>query len=82
MADDRPTEIAAREAAATPGPWRQRSDAGIVTDADGQPLAVFGTSGPHCADAEFIAHAPEDVRWLLAEVKRLTGRLNAVEGGQ
>ncbi|MFF7411566.1 hypothetical protein [Streptomyces lydicus] len=82
MSDDRLTEIAARVAAATPGPWLQRSDAGIVTDAEDHPLAVFGTSGPHCVDAEFTAHAPEDVRWLLAEVKRLTGRLNAVEGGQ
>lgn len=82
MADDRLTEIAARAAAATPGPWLQRPDAGIVADADDHPLAVFGTSGPHCADAKFVAHAREDVRWLLAEVKRLTGRLNAVEGGQ
>lgn len=78
---DRLNEIAARAAAATPGPWLQRSDAGIVTDADDRPLAVFGTSGPHCADAEFTAHAREAVPWLLAEVKRLTDRLEGIEGG-
>ncbi|MCZ1014039.1 hypothetical protein [Streptomyces noursei] len=70
---DRLTEIAARVAAATPGPWLQRSDAGIVTDSDGHPLAVFGTSGPHCADAAFIAHAPEDVPWLLEQLEQARG---------
>ncbi|WP_143179598.1 hypothetical protein [Streptomyces yunnanensis] len=77
MADDRLTEIAARATAVTPGPWLQRSDAGIVTDAEDRPLAVFGTSGPHCVDATFIAHAPEDVRWLLAQLEQ--ARAIAVE---
>ncbi len=81
MADDRLTEIAARLVAATSGPWLQRRDAGIVTDAEDRPIAVFGTSGPHCADAAFTAHAREDVPWLLAEVQRLTDRLGITEGG-
>lgn len=50
-------EIRERVAAATEGPW-EHGDRQF-------------TAGDQ-ADAEFIAHAREDVPWLLAEVERLT----------
>jgi len=75
--------IEAREAAATPGPWvcwdeaimstaKPQCEAECVLWAD----ANSGTDGGRIfytrdEDAEFIAHARQDVPALLAEVKRL-----------
>lgn len=72
-------EIAAileRVASATPGPWEAGEDWGggriiYATIDDGRAMhweSVWG--GNLKDDAEFIAHAPADVRRLLAEVER------------
>lgn len=64
-------EIETRHAAASKGPWRRSEDYSDVLAPDGSQLASYWMS----ADGEFIAHAPEDVRTLLDEVRRLTAAL-------
>lgn len=75
-------EIEARTEKATEGPWRVR-----VSDAENNERYVVGSGGTFIfvdghyhdeswceiseADAEFIAHAREDVPALIAEVKKL-----------
>ncbi|MFD8849788.1 hypothetical protein [Streptomyces sp. NPDC059604] len=70
---DRLPEIRVRLAALPDAAWRQRpGDSGLIEDHTGRPVAVLGTSGDVPLPAgEFIAHAPADVAWLLAEVTRL-----------
>jgi hypothetical protein len=77
MTAERLAEIAARAAAATPGPWCADGweiyrGAEYVGGAKwiGETCRPNDTDGA-VADAEFIAHAPEDVAALLAEVERL-----------
>lgn len=67
--------IEARLAAATPGPWsRSGYDVGqVVYGPGGQPDLIGPIStNSDIEDAEFIAHAPKDVRALIDEVGRLT----------
>ncbi|MFB7341207.1 hypothetical protein ACFCZ6_14215 [Streptomyces hydrogenans] len=73
---DRLDEIQARLAALPDTTWRQRpGDAGLIEDITGQPVAVLGTSGDtKLPVGEFIAHAPDDIAWLAAEVTRLRCR--------
>ena len=71
--------IEARLEAATPGPW----DFETIPETGESRVVVFSNTGdpmldvsvaPHgvrAEDAEFIAYAPEDIRALIAEVKRL-----------
>ncbi len=69
-------EIAARVAAATPGPWKPFADTknklwnrvGCVAAKDGRLPIAGGTNG---GDAAFIAAARDDVPFLLAVVERL-----------
>jgi hypothetical protein len=68
-------EIEARCDAASPGPWKYpyRGFPGVV----GSKRGCLWTSGRHEgrvnheADAEFIAHARQDVPDLIAEIRRL-----------
>jgi hypothetical protein len=91
MDDKQLNEIEARANAATSGPWFE-GDVWVFTDPiyedDNRLSNVLGMSytDPERAGAEhqrglrnarFIAHAREDVPALLAEVRRLTGELNA-----
>jgi len=66
-------EIAARHEAATEGPW-EAVDAtdSCTTLIRARSRAVGRVSS--VADAEFVAHAPADVDFLLAEVRRLRTR--------
>lgn len=86
---DRLTDIAAREQAATPGLWEaetlpptelHKHPAYWVnteyTDADGVTTHETVADCPWAeADAQFVAHARQDVPWLLAEVTRLRAAL-------
>lgn len=84
--NERLAEIQARVNAATEGPWRTREhdpdDRSDVLTAWHDPEDARGYwvicehAGP---DAEFIAHAREDVPWLLAELVRLRGRERDLE---
>jgi len=73
---DRLPEIRARLAALPDTAWRQRpGDSGLIEDHSGHPVAILGTSGDvPLAAGEFIAHAPADIAWLVAEVTRLRCR--------
>ena len=70
-------EIEARLAAATPGPWDVETipETGesrvFVRSNTGDPMLDVSVAphGVRAEDAEFIAHAPEDIRALLDEVK-------------
>lgn len=67
---DRLSEIRARCDAATPGPWQHESDYGAyIRDANGANVCLLY----HSEDAAFIAHAREDIPYLLTEVERLSG---------
>jgi hypothetical protein len=86
-------EIKARLAAATPGPWRPERT--VMVDDFGEPEVTHGHvlvdhcpmhDGPAyvvqlCApvNADFIAYAPTDMAFLLAEVERLRAVLPTVE---
>lgn len=67
----RNAQIQARLEAATPGPWFRESD-GVYNATRSYLVTPTGDSWQDTVDAEFIANAPADVAWLLAEVDRLT----------
>ncbi len=71
--------IEARAAAATPGPWGANTPPGVVAANGRNVLGVFGGSAQDERDAEFTAHAREDVPALLAEVRRLRARVVELE---
>ena len=78
-------EIEQRLQAATPGPWfahyEQDGEPTIpfVSDSDDEEwdgrLLLNVDSDREDADAAFIAHAPDDIRYLLEQVRRLRGLL-------
>ncbi|WP_329330844.1 hypothetical protein OIU81_03275 [Streptomyces sp. NBC_01454] len=81
---DRLTEIAARAAAATPGPWTVHEEWPGSVFHGGEPnlLPIARTTGRMAeANERFIAHAREDVPWLLAEVERLRTVIAALAEG-
>lgn len=74
---DRLSEIRARCEAATPGPWDYKTNR--HPNSNGTPWGwLDGPAGNMCwsgcqsrVDAAFIAHAREDIPFLLAEVEKL-----------
>lgn len=76
---DRHELIAARAAIATPGPWVYgddrdgRGDRLYRRENKYDPIADFEYTKDH--DAEFIAHAREDIPWLLAALARSERKL-------
>lgn len=88
MADDRLTEIAARAAAATPGPWTNYGTDLYRSSATGgfRLMDLLGSFTPEVdnqsfRNAKFVAAAREDVPWLLAEVERLRTVVAALAEG-
>lgn len=92
MTDDKLAAIEQRVQAATPGPWHAPGlgevhtdhDAGVFIrrdeDGEGDPIVADFCSYPNWeGNAEFIAHAREDVPALLAEVRRLRAERDDVE---
>lgn len=73
--------IRAREAAATPGPWFDDGQE-IYTESEHDWVAeTLDIDNPKstAANAQFIAHAREDIPGLLAEVDRLRAELAAAD---
>lgn len=71
---NRLSEIKARCDVATPGPWEFSESAAEMWTSTGRSI-IESTEGYGLAikraDADFIAHAREDIPYLLAEIKRL-----------
>ena len=89
MTDPLPS-IEARLEAATPGPWHiehmQHSDGRSeiwVQPEDEHAWSfdcnTYQPSDIDRANADFIAHAPEDIRRLVEEVKRLRAEVSSLE---
>ena len=84
-------KIEARLNAATPGPWwtdgSGEDERMPLIGGDNREIAEFPYYAPHRNEAneDLIAHAPDDLRALVAEVRRLTawGRSvsEALDGG-
>lgn len=81
--DQQLDEIEARRKAATPGPWTPHAETYPhlviqgpkgVHPSDAEGVISTNLAVNEAADAAFIAHAPEDVRVLVAEVRRLRAR--------
>lgn len=75
------SEITARVEAATAGPWRSRVNGQkpykhVAFSAHRDEM--YTTSPLDAGDSDFIAHAREDVPYLLAEVARLRGALEDI----
>ncbi|WP_037802781.1 hypothetical protein, partial [Streptomyces resistomycificus] len=72
-------DIDTRAKAATPGPWTLSENYSDVLGPDGHQLASYWNPTSETRNGEFIAHAREDVRTLLAEVRRLRARVAELE---
>lgn len=59
--------VAARARRATPGPWGYDRAGGAVVAVDAAGLREVAACG-HDPDAAFVAHAREDVPWLLGQL--------------
>ena len=88
---DRLAEIAARLAKITPGPWRiSMSGYSVKSSTDAMPIVASNPWGatmskdsqivPWLDNAEFIAHAPQDIRDLLALVQSQAEQIARLEG--
>lgn len=82
-------DIRARLAAITPGPWRAFNYCEFEDDSIMPPDDAWWLDGPEFVsydefslfketDAAFIAHAPDDVRALLARVAELEAALRTI----
>lgn len=70
MTEEQLKAIEARAKAATPGPWFVDTDKCVYRDRPNDEL-IADPSQTNPADAEFIAHAREDIPKLVEEVRRL-----------
>lgn len=89
MTDDDLLDIEKRLKAATPGPWELFEDYHCIVTSVTIPCLAECSHYPSTVssrlqaedNAAFIAHAPEDVAALIAEVKALRHRVEAYERG-
>lgn len=76
-------EIRARHAAATPAPWtthRYIDSNAYCVEAGEEVASVYGTeSTPAYDNAELVAHAPEDIAFLLAALDAERARAERAE---
>lgn len=76
----REAEIAARAEKATKGPWSFRPDhSNAIYDADGR-FVGSAYNGNGWADGQFIAHAREDIPYLLSQNATLREALTELVG--
>lgn len=73
--EQRLSEIEARANAATVGPWTYTcydwETIMVSKSIDAKPVAYVPTKGPEkTPDSRFIAHAREDIPWLIAELRK------------
>lgn len=72
--EERLAAIQARCDAASPGEWQAERGLSLQPDVALENGAWIAETH-HMSDAEFVAHAREDVPWLLAQVRLLAGSL-------
>jgi hypothetical protein len=79
MTDEELKVIRERCEKATPGPWR--ADGRYIETIEGaeEEMAIYDEGGHDELDAEFIAHAREDVPRLLEEIERLREGLKKLQ---
>jgi hypothetical protein len=76
------TAIRKRAEAATEGPWEVNtadSEFAIYFDGDNMAMIEYGSIIDGFSNAEFIAHARQDVPALIAEVERLRAENNRIK---
>ena len=92
MDEDRLSEIEMRANNAYPGPWANSMGGGYnVHASDMKWICVtdnkdWDSHGPYSSirrqtairTAEFIAHTREDIPWLIAEIRRLRNKIEAM----
>ncbi len=83
---ERLAAIRARVDEATPGPWMYRGSfapgrGSVVADSDTSYLFEAASLASVDPDTVFVAHAREDIPWLLAEVARLREALDEIACG-
>lgn len=68
---DRIAEIKTRCEAATPGAWKheEAADYSMIYDAQGKASDPLALVGSNTDDADFIAHAREDIPYLLEQLE-------------
>jgi phage host-nuclease inhibitor protein Gam len=71
MTEQELKEIQARLEAATPGPWALVDRLGVIYECQSEISVIEVDANVNEGDAEFIAHAPEDIRRLLDEIDQL-----------
>lgn len=76
--DKRIQEIKERLNKATPGPWTEIQREEYCSDIDSE-TANIAMVGSTKADANFIAHAPEDIAYLLSCLEQANRRAEAAE---
>lgn len=66
------SEIEARLNAITPGTWMvAERTANVMVATESDPIIWWAETGRYSGDAEFIAHAPEDIAALIVRVHEL-----------
>jgi hypothetical protein len=78
MDEARLEEIAAREKAATPGPWDVEGVCVYVQLEDGKHEIFRGTTRK---DVELISQAREDILAMVAEIRRCWAEIEALKAG-
>jgi len=67
-------DIKARREKITPGPWWHENDWLLAVDSKARRICTLPDRNDEQdnLNARFIANAPDDMDWLVAEVERLT----------
>lgn len=83
--EERLAVIAARADAAAGGPWRpmlEGRDHSSGSSCIRTSIGGIDFDGASDADIEFMAHARQDVPYLISELQRLSGILKSVRRGE
>jgi hypothetical protein len=83
--DERLAAIAARADAAASGPWRPMLEGRDHSSGSSCIFTSIGgidLDGASDADIEFMAHAREDVPYLISELRRVAGMLKSAHKGE
>lgn len=83
--EERLAAIAARAGAVASGPWRPMLEGRDHSSGSSCILTSIGgidLDGASDADIEFMAHARQDVPYLISELRRVAGMLKSAQTGE